>query len=168
MGWLAGSFCPHWDEEPLRKPVYRELVRTGQLPAGLAADGGAYAAGFRYKPAGTLSTSPTTLARMLPITPVPGTGVRYTGVIGKPLKYTTDLQGALDGKHGDYDIFFDASGTLQRARFIEMAVKAKKALYCEKPTAVTTAQDITTCRLCSYEAVSASNASTSESLARTS
>ena len=43
MGWLAGSFCPHWDEEPRRKPVYRELVRTGGLPPGLAADGGAAA-----------------------------------------------------------------------------------------------------------------------------
>lgn len=43
MGWLAGSFCPHYDEEPRRKPVYRELVRTGGLPPGLAADGGAAA-----------------------------------------------------------------------------------------------------------------------------
>ena len=37
-------------------------------------------------------------------------------------------------------VFFDASGTLQRARFIEMAVKAGKSIYCEKPTAVTTAE----------------------------
>jgi predicted dehydrogenase len=56
--------------------------------------------------------------------------------IGKPFAYTTDVQGALDGKYGDYEIFFDASGTLQRAGFIEMAVKAGKAIYCEKPTAV--------------------------------
>lgn len=55
---------------------------------------------------------------------------------GKPFAYTTDLQGALDGKFGDYEIFFDASGTLQRAGFVEMAVKAGKAIYCEKPTAV--------------------------------
>ena len=38
--------------------------------------------------------------------------------IGTPYNYTTDVQGALDGKHGDYEIFFDASGTLQRANFI--------------------------------------------------
>mgnify|MGYP003649414586 CR=1 FL=1 len=55
-------------------------------------------------------------------------------------KYTTDVQGALDGKHGDYEIFFDASGTLQRAGFIEMAAKAGKAIYCEKPTATNTAE----------------------------
>lgn len=43
LGWLAGSFCPHYDEEPRRRPVYTELVRTGGLPPGLAADGGAAA-----------------------------------------------------------------------------------------------------------------------------
>jgi predicted dehydrogenase len=66
----------------------------------------------------------------------------------EPLKYTTDVQGALDGKHGDYEIFFDASGTLQRAKFVEMAVKAKKAVYCEKPTAVTTDEALRLAKLC--------------------
>ena len=46
----------------------------------------------------------------------------------------------LDGKFGDYEIFFDASGTLQRAGFVEMAVAAGKAIYCEKPTATNTAE----------------------------
>jgi len=67
--------------------------------------------------------------------------------IGKPYAYTTDLQGALDGKYGNYDIFFDASGTLQRAGFVEMAVKAGKAIYCEKPTAVETAEAVRLARL---------------------
>ncbi len=62
--------------------------------------------------------------------------------IGKPYAYTTDVQGALDGKYGDYEVFFDASGTLQRAPFVEMAVKAGKAIYCEKPTAVETKEAV--------------------------
>jgi len=62
------------------------------------------------------------------------------GAIGQPYNYTTDLQGVLDGKHGEYEIFFDASGTLQRARFLEMACASDmiKAVYCEKPTATKT------------------------------
>jgi len=63
-------------------------------------------------------------------------------VIGESFKYATDVQGALDGKYGDYEIFFDASGTLQRAQFVEMAVAAGKAIYCEKPTATKTAEAI--------------------------
>lgn len=68
---------------------------------------------------------------------------------GQPYKYTTDLQGALDGKYGEYEIFFDASGTLQRAGFIERAVKAGKAIYCEKPTAVETAEAVRLAKLVS-------------------
>jgi predicted dehydrogenase len=63
------------------------------------------------------------------------------------LKYTTDVQGALDGKQGEYQIFFDASGTLQRAGFIEKAVKAKKAIYCEKPTATETKEALRLAKL---------------------
>ncbi|HEX4124870.1 MAG TPA: Gfo/Idh/MocA family oxidoreductase [Tepidisphaeraceae bacterium] len=66
--------------------------------------------------------------------------------VGKPLKYTTDLAAVM----GDlaYPVFFDASGTLQRAPFVEMAVKARKAIYCEKPTAVTSAEALRLARLC--------------------
>ena len=38
LGWLRGSFCPHYNSEPKRKPVYRRLVSTGTLPGGYAAD----------------------------------------------------------------------------------------------------------------------------------
>ncbi len=69
------------------------------------------------------------------------------GSIGAPLKWTTDLDAALGDAANQ--IFFDASGTLQRAKFVEMAVKAKKAIYCEKPTAVTTAEALRLAKLCS-------------------
>ena len=40
IGLLPGSFCPHYDGEELRRPVYRKLVDDG-FPAGYAADDGA-------------------------------------------------------------------------------------------------------------------------------
>lgn len=61
-------------------------------------------------------------------------------------KFTTDLDAALADPANE--IFFDASGTLQRARFVEMAVKARKAVYCEKPTAVETAEALRLAKLC--------------------
>jgi predicted dehydrogenase len=61
-------------------------------------------------------------------------------------KYTTDIQSVLDDPY--YEIFFDSSGTQQRTRFVEMAVKAGKAIYCEKPTAVTTEEAIYLSKLC--------------------
>jgi peptidase E len=39
LGFLAGSACPHYDGEELRRPVYRRLVREG-FPAGIALDDG--------------------------------------------------------------------------------------------------------------------------------
>jgi dipeptidase E len=41
LGLLAGSFCPHYDAEELRRPVYERLVREGVLPPGLACDNAA-------------------------------------------------------------------------------------------------------------------------------
>ena len=38
LGLLPGSFCPHYDGEPERRPTYTRLVREGVLPAGYAAD----------------------------------------------------------------------------------------------------------------------------------
>ena len=38
LGLLAGSFCPHYDGEPERRPTYTRLVRDGALPPGYAAD----------------------------------------------------------------------------------------------------------------------------------
>ena len=40
LGLLLGSFCPHYDGEARRRPVYRSLV-DGGFPPGYAADDGA-------------------------------------------------------------------------------------------------------------------------------
>ncbi len=61
-------------------------------------------------------------------------------------RYSTDLDAALADPHNQ--VFFDASSTLHRAGFIERAVKAGKAIYCEKPTAVETGEAIRLARLC--------------------
>lgn len=39
LGFLSGSACPHYDDEELRRPLYRRLVDEG-FPAGIAADSG--------------------------------------------------------------------------------------------------------------------------------
>ena len=38
LGMLAGSFCPHFDAEPQRRPVATRLVATGAMAPGYAAD----------------------------------------------------------------------------------------------------------------------------------
>jgi len=40
LGFLAGSFCPHYDGETNRRPTYERLVADG-FPPGYAADDGA-------------------------------------------------------------------------------------------------------------------------------
>ena len=67
-------------------------------------------------------------------------------VLGRPLEWTTDVAAAVADP--GCDVFFDASGTLQRERFVKMAVAAGKPVYCEKPTAVDTEQALTLARLC--------------------
>jgi peptidase E len=43
LGMLAGSYCPHYDSEPARRPLYQALVADGSLPPGVACDDGAAA-----------------------------------------------------------------------------------------------------------------------------
>jgi peptidase E len=38
MGFLPGSHSPHYDAEPGRRPLYQDLIRTGQLKPGYACD----------------------------------------------------------------------------------------------------------------------------------
>ncbi len=41
LGFLPGSNCPHYDSEPLRRPIYRKMVAGGKTLEGVAADDGA-------------------------------------------------------------------------------------------------------------------------------
>jgi dipeptidase E len=41
LGFLAGSFCPHYDTEALRRPRLHELIAAERLPETLACDDGA-------------------------------------------------------------------------------------------------------------------------------
>lgn len=41
LGFLPGSFSPHYDGEARRRPLFRRLVSEGGLPDGYAADDGA-------------------------------------------------------------------------------------------------------------------------------
>jgi peptidase E len=43
LGMLGGSFCPHYNSEPERRPLYHRLVADGILPGGIACDDGAAA-----------------------------------------------------------------------------------------------------------------------------
>jgi peptidase E len=43
LGLLTPSYCPHYDSEPARRPLYRSLVASGELPPGIACDDGAAA-----------------------------------------------------------------------------------------------------------------------------
>jgi len=40
LGFLPGSFCPHYDGDPRRRPTYQQLIREG-MSSGYAADVGA-------------------------------------------------------------------------------------------------------------------------------
>jgi predicted dehydrogenase len=62
------------------------------------------------------------------------------------LRYTTDLKTALADPRNE--IFFDSSGTLQRGEFIALAAAAGKAVYCEKPTAVSTREAVRLAAVC--------------------
>lgn len=43
LGLLSPSYCPHYDSEPRRRPLYQSLVASGTLPPGIACDDGAAA-----------------------------------------------------------------------------------------------------------------------------
>jgi peptidase E len=55
LGFLAGSACPHYDGEELRRPRYAELVRNG-FPSGIAIDDRAAVRFDGTEPAEVLAT----------------------------------------------------------------------------------------------------------------
>jgi predicted dehydrogenase len=61
-------------------------------------------------------------------------------------RFTTDLDAALADDTNQ--VFFDASSTLHRARFVEKAAAAGKAIYCEKPTAIETSEAVRLANIC--------------------
>ncbi len=40
LAMFPGSYCPHYDSEPRRRPLYQALVAEGTLPPGVACDDG--------------------------------------------------------------------------------------------------------------------------------
>jgi dipeptidase E len=40
LGFIPGSFCPHYSSEPSRRPGYLALIASGTLPAGYACEDG--------------------------------------------------------------------------------------------------------------------------------
>ena len=38
LGFLPGSFCPHYDGEKQRRPTFHQMISSGRLPAGYAVD----------------------------------------------------------------------------------------------------------------------------------
>jgi len=87
LGFLAGSYCPHYDSEPGRSPLFTSLIAAGGLPPGIACDDGAGAhfigdeldavvtglpgaAGYVVGPDGAGGFTHTTLAAR----PLPGSG----------------------------------------------------------------------------------------------
>ena len=38
LGFIKGSHCPHYDAEPMRRPLYLKLIESGQMKPGYACD----------------------------------------------------------------------------------------------------------------------------------
>jgi len=66
--------------------------------------------------------------------------------ISEVKEYTTDLDSVMSDD--SYQIYFDAQSTQRRAEAVKAAVEAGKAIYCEKPTAVSTEEAMELYNLC--------------------
>jgi dipeptidase E len=59
LGWLKGSFCPHYDGEAERRPSLKRMVENGTIGGGFAADDGAAVHFINEAPAHFVSSRPT-------------------------------------------------------------------------------------------------------------
>jgi predicted dehydrogenase len=64
---------------------------------------------------------------------------RLSAQYGVP-RYTTDLDGALSEDYNE--IYFDSQITEMRVSGVRKAIKARKSIYCEKPTATSTEEAV--------------------------
>jgi peptidase E len=69
LGMLPGSFCPHYNSEAQRRPLYHGLVADGILPDGLACDDGAAAHYVDDEVAEYFADRPTSRAYQVTRTP---------------------------------------------------------------------------------------------------
>jgi peptidase E len=58
LGLFKPSYCPHYDSEEQRRPLYQSLIADGTLPAGFACDDGAAAHFVDDALAGIVADSP--------------------------------------------------------------------------------------------------------------
>jgi peptidase E len=65
LGWLKGSACAHYNNEPDRKQLYHQLLKDGQIKDGVACDDGAAVLFEGDKLAKVVSISPKAAAYQL-------------------------------------------------------------------------------------------------------
>jgi dipeptidase E len=58
LGFLEGSFCPHFDSDAMRKPLYKQALRQGSLSPGYALDDFAALHFYEGKLEGSFSLAP--------------------------------------------------------------------------------------------------------------
>jgi len=83
LGLLAGSYCPHYDSEPGRRPLFTSLVAAGRLPAGIACDDGAGAHFIDEDLHAVVSGLPAAAGYL--VRPDGGGGFTETGLTADPL-----------------------------------------------------------------------------------
>ncbi len=83
LGLLAGSYCPHYDSEPGRRPLFTSLVAAGRLPAGIACDDGAGAHFIDEDLHAVVSGLPAAAGYL--VRPDGGGGFTETGLAASPL-----------------------------------------------------------------------------------